>query len=176
MRERKVMQCPNCKATLRTIEYEGIRIDTCDGCAGEWLDGAELGHIVNAREARFDEQERQAIAAAAKITGVALARADRDLECPRCAVRTDAINYAGDSGITIDRCPRCRGFWLDAEELETVQMLVEGWEDLLPEDLAKHGPRLRQIATEVESRLDVNVSRFAFVNAIINGIIAIMYD
>lgn len=167
------MQCPSCSTTLTTIDYEGIKIETCPGCEGEWLDAGELGHIARAREVRFDEEERRAIAAACKITPVVLEHHGRDRTCPRCGGRTDAINYGGDTGIIIDKCPACVGIWLDAGELEKIQMLVEGWKDGLPEDLQKHGPRLRQIAEEVKKRGRVRISRFGFVNAIINGILDI---
>ncbi|RME37499.1 MAG: hypothetical protein D6788_09350 [Planctomycetota bacterium] len=165
------MNCPNCNATLEPITYEGITIETCPACGGEWLDAGELRHIVKAREVRFDEAQRRALAQATKITPVDLARADRDLLCPKCGGRTDALNYGGDSGLIIDRCPDCHGIWLDAGELEKVQMLVEGWEDGLPDDLKQHGARLRRIAREVEERSKVKVSRFGFINAIINGIL-----
>lgn len=165
------MNCPNCKHILRAVEYEGIHIETCTQCHGEWLDAGELGHIVKAREVLFDVQERKAVAAAASIKGVRLKDVDRDLRCPTCGGQTDAINYGGDTGIIIDRCTSCHGMWLDADELEKIQMLVEGWEDHLPDDLKKYGPRLRKVAEELDQRDDVRVSHFAFVNAIINGIL-----
>ena len=55
------MKCPNCDNSLATTTYEGIRIETCPGCEGEWLDDSELGHVVRARETRFDPQERRAV-------------------------------------------------------------------------------------------------------------------
>lgn len=167
------MQCPSCKSMLRTIQYEGIQIETCDACQGEWLDAGELKHIVQARETRFDEQERRAVAAAVKITGVDIEQADRDLVCPKCGGRTDALNYGGDTGIVIDKCPGCGGVWLDGGEMKKIQMVVEGWEDLLPEDLKQHGARLRQVADEVKERGKVKISSFGFINTIINGILDI---
>jgi Zn-finger nucleic acid-binding protein len=115
-----------------------------------------------------------AVAAATKISGVKLDDADRDLECPKCGGRTDAVNYGGDTGIVIDRCTGCRSIWLDAGELEKVQMVVEAWEDGLPEDLKRFGPRLRQVADEVDEKTSFKGSRFAFVNAIINGILDVV--
>ena len=168
------MKCPNCGERLRRIEYEGIQIETCSGCQGEWLDAQELKHVVKAREVRFDEQERRAIAASATIQGVKLDQVDRDLTCPKCGGQTDAINYGGDSGIIIDRCSQCRGIWLGADGLEGIQMLVEGWDDGLQDDLAKYAPRLRKVAADVDRRDDVKVSRFGFVNAAINGILDIL--
>ncbi len=168
------MKCPSCQSGLKTIRYEGIRIETCSACGGEWLDADELGQVNRVREVRFDPDERRAVAEATKITGVKLADVDRDLPCPKCAGQTDAINFGGDTGIIIDRCTSCKGMWLDASELEKVQMLVEGWRDGLKDDLARFGPRLREIAAEVDRRDDVTVSRFGFVNAIINGILDVL--
>lgn len=168
------MKCPGCKAALKSIAYEGIHLETCDGCGGEWLDAEELGHIARARETRFTPEERRAVAAAAKITGVKIKDHDRDLACPKCGGTTDAINYGGDSGVIIDRCTSCHGIWLDKAELEAVQLLVEGWEDGLSGDLAKYGPKLHKVAEEVDARTRVRISRFSFVNAIINGILDIV--
>lgn len=168
------MKCPNCQAALKTIAYENTQIETCDGCGGEWLDAKELGHIARVRETRFSPEERRAVSAASKITGVKIKDHDRDLACPKCGGATDAVNYGGDSGIIIDRCPACHGIWLDKAELEGVQLLVEGWQDGLTGDLAKFGPRLHQLAEEVDARSKVQISRFRFMNAIINGVLDIM--
>lgn len=167
------MQCPSCKSSLRTIQYEGIQIETCDACHGEWLDADELKHIVQVRQTRFDEQERRAVAAAVKITGVDVEQADRDLVCPKCRERTNAVNYGGDTGIVIDKCPGCGGIWLDGGEMEKIQKIVEGWKDGLPEDLKRYGARLRQVADEVKERGEVKISSFGFINSIINGILDI---
>ncbi len=81
----------------------------------------------------------------------------------------------GGQGIIIDRCPECHGIWLDGGELEKVQVLVESWKDGLPEDLKKYGPKLQKVATELESRNKVAVSRLpligGFVNAMVGGIL-----
>ena len=169
------MKCPNCQATLCTIQYEGVDIETCPECHGEWLDDDELGKIVRLREVKFDEEARRAIAESTTITGVKLTDVDRDLVCPKCGGTTDALNYGGDSGIILDRCTSCGGFWLDREELEKVQMLVEGWEDRLPEDLKQYGPRLRDVEARLDREDDVKVSRLprvgGFINTMINGIL-----
>ena len=169
------MNCPNCKTELSGIEYEGIGIETCQACGGEWLDADELGKIVRIREVKFDEHERRAIAESTTITGVRLEDVDRDLICPKCGGTTDALNYGGDTGIILDRCTGCGGFWLDGDELEKVQMLVEGWNDALPDDLQKYGPKLRDVAARLDREDDVEISRLpligGFINTIINGIL-----
>lgn len=172
------MECPNCQGQLSAITYEGIQVESCPSCGGEWLEGDELGKIVRLRQQRFSKQEQQAIANAEPVTGIKLADADRDLTCPKCGGTTDALHYAMDTGIIIDRCTACHGLWLGGGELEKVQMLMEAWEARLPEDLAKLRPRMREIAAEVEAADDVQVSRLPFVgryiNLFINGVLDIM--
>ena len=174
------MNCPNCQGSLRPITYEGIKVETCPSCGGEWLDADELGKVVKIREQKFSEEQRRAIAESTTYTGVALKDADRDLTCPKCrgGSRTDAVNYGGGSGIVIEKCPSCRGIWLDKEELEKIQTLVEGWDDKLPEDLKKHGKMLRQIAVKMDEADDVHPSTLPVVgpsiNVMINGILDLM--
>jgi Zn-finger nucleic acid-binding protein len=160
---------------LQTINYEGLSIETCSKCHGEWLDDAELGKIVRIREVKFDPDERRAIAESTTITGVVLEDVDRALKCPKCSGTTNAVNYGGNTGIIIDRCTTCRGIWLDGLELEKIQMVVEGWDDALPEDLKKYGPKLRDIAAKLDEADDVHVSRLPligeFMNSAINGIL-----
>ena len=117
------MNCPSCKSRLSVTHYEGIEIEICNNCGGSWLDGDELGKIVKIREVRFDKDARRAIAESTTITPVVIADVDRDLSCPKCDGTTDAINYGGNTGIIIDRCTGCRGFWLDGGELEKIQMV-----------------------------------------------------
>ena len=168
------MKCPQCDSSLKTITYKGIRLETCPGCGGEWLDDSELRHVTKAREVRFDPQHRRAVAEATKIKGVVLADVGRNLVCPKCGGRTDPINYGGNTGLIIDRCNQCHGIWLDARELEKIQMLIEGWEDGLQDDLAKYAPSLRKVAEQVDRDDDVSVSRVGFINSIINGILDIL--
>ena len=54
-------------------------------------------------------------------------------------------------------------------------MLVEGWEDKLPEDLQKYGSMLRDVEVKLDREDDVQVSRIpvvgGLINAMINGIL-----
>jgi Zn-finger nucleic acid-binding protein len=165
------MKCPNCQTPLKTNDYEGISIETCSQCNGEWLDSDELGKVVAIREARFNSDEKRAISESTTIKGVVLEDIDRDLKCPKCDGITDALNYGDDSGIIIDRCTVCHGLWLDDRELEKIQMLIEGWDDALPADLEKYGPKLRDVAAELEEADDVAVSRIPFIGKFINSAI-----
>lgn len=165
------MKCPNCKNHLHGVTYEGITIETCESCGGEWLDGGELATINKVRDVRFNDEEKKAVAAATPITGVKLRDVDRDLLCPKCDGVTDPVNYGGDTGIVIDRCPGCGGIWLDAHEMEKIQMLVEHWENGLPDDLKKHSARLKRVGVEIEERTRFNLAGIPFMNALVNRVI-----
>jgi uncharacterized protein len=39
------MRCPRCDGTLNETTFEGVSIDTCDKCAGVWLDSGELEQL-----------------------------------------------------------------------------------------------------------------------------------
>ena len=176
------MKCPSCDGSLQTIVYEGVTVETCPSCRGEWLDATELGSIVKAREVKFDTDELRAIAESTGITGVDLRDADRDLLCPKCGGTTDAMNYGCDTGIIIDRCTGCKGFWLDGEELENIQKLVEGWEGMRAEDVEKYGPAVRNVEAKFDENND-QVIEFShlplvgkYINTLIHGILNLSDD
>ena len=164
--------------TLHPITYEGIEIESCTHCKGEWLDHDELHKITELREVKFSQAELKAVGASAAITKRRISIKNHTLVCPKDGETTESIQYGGDSGIVIDRCTACGGFWLDDAELENVQALIERWEDLLPTDLQQFSPLLHEIAAKVDRDDDVTVSRLplvgAFINACVNGALDIL--
>jgi Zn-finger nucleic acid-binding protein len=164
-----VMHCPCCGTYLRPTEYEGVVVHTCDGCGGEFLGGGELAHIVNTRDQRFSPVLRQALADRKPEFGLP-SDTQRWLNCPSCRKPMQSLNYCGDSGIVVDRCDHCQGVWLDHEELEKVQIIMEQWEDKAPEQIKAISDHLEQIRRETAESTGRAFagSRFAFVNALIN--------
>ena len=175
------MQCPSCGASsMRSIDYEGVTVETCDSCGGFWLDEPELRIINAVREKKFDRETCNAIANQNGVQGVRLADVDRDLTCPKCGGETDAVNFGGNTGIIIDRCTSCGGMWLDKGELANIQRVVEGWEARLPDDIARFGSKLENVRQDVRHGLDEadNVSQLpgpigAFMNMLIGGVLRI---
>ncbi len=170
------MECPKCHQTLTGIDYAGVHIETCPACGGDWLDAGQLGSIVEARQARFDEKTCIAIAQAAKITGEKMLALNRHLTCPKCGGTTSPVNYGDDSGLIIDKCPGCNGVWLERGELEKIQELVEGWDDGLPADLAHYGPKLREVAAQEHAFEQVHTTHIRLIDAMINGILDLLGD
>ena len=145
------MNCPNCQHSLTQEDYEGVEIDRCTHCQGVYLDDGELKHINEAREKTFSSED---IAAVNGIQSKIQANEEEmagQIQCPKCAGSTmSRRHFAGQSGIVIDRCPDCKGLWLDAGEIEKIQILVEGWEGQENADLTSYSERMREVASKVE--------------------------
>jgi hypothetical protein len=47
------MKCPRCDGTLKEVMIEHVAIDTCDKCAGTWLDTGELEKLTETDIARW---------------------------------------------------------------------------------------------------------------------------
>ncbi|HDZ21253.1 MAG TPA: hypothetical protein ENH78_08175 [Phycisphaerae bacterium] len=168
------MTCPRCGGGLRTIDYEGGKIETCTGCGGEWLDGGELGQIVRTVEETFPREMRDSLDAINKNMFSIDDEVENEVSCPKCpGVELNRFNYACSSGIAIDRCPECSGIWLDKDELEKVQILVEEWQAKLEEDLETYGPLVEKVRQEAEQldRESGNISRSAYVNAVLRRLV-----
>jgi len=40
------MKCPKCGSDLKEVDYQNVKIDTCTGCKGIWLDSGELNILI----------------------------------------------------------------------------------------------------------------------------------
>ena len=164
------MQCPQCSSPLTPTAYEDVPIHTCETCGGELIGGEDLSRIVQARQVQFSEQLRAEFEQHRPSFGGADGQPRRQLTCPACDASMELVNYGGDSGVFIDRCPVCGTVWLDHEELERVQIVMERWADDAPAQLRVIAGELelarRQAADSTKGAF--TGSRFAFVNAIVN--------
>ncbi|MDP7033341.1 MAG: zf-TFIIB domain-containing protein [Planctomycetota bacterium] len=147
------MNCPHCQNTLTQEDYEGVEIDRCTACEGIYLDDGELKHINDAREKTFSPEEISAVDGIQKQVQAHSEEAVGSIQCPKCTdSQMNRQNYAGQTGIVIDRCPNCKGLWLDAGEVEKIQIMVEGWEGEQSADLQSYGARMQEVASRaVES-------------------------
>jgi len=141
------MKCPRCNFLLCSIVYDGVQIEICPECKGEWLHAGELQKIVQ----HHDEDDHD------------------ELNCPHCeGVRMEHFNYGDTSGIILHKCPECGGIWTDKDQLMKVEEVVDGWKTD-DEDVAKYGPILQKIEVEEQKQLDqaVSISKFGFVNSVL---------
>ena len=167
------MQCPQCAGPLQATAYEGVPIHTCETCGGEFIGGEEFARIVGNRQEQFSDQQRVELAECKPSFGHIGTQPQRWLRCPACDQTMNVTNYAGDSGIFVDRCSVCSGLWLDHEELEKIQVVMEKWTDEASPQLRSIAGRLQAARLEAATRTSGSFSgsRFAFVNALINRIL-----
>lgn len=164
------MDCPQCAWSLQEITYENVPVHTCPNCGGEFVAGDALAAIVRIREQTFPADLHEALAEAEPFAGVPESRRQRAIDCPSCSEAMTVINYCGDSGVFVDRCTSCSGLWLDQDELEQIQVLMERWTDEAPQKLRDCATQLEQARRSAaeHSGARFHGSRFAFINALIN--------
>jgi Zn-finger nucleic acid-binding protein len=164
------MKCPRCSSALNSAEYDGVKIEVCSGCKGEWLHVGELEKIVEHHDEVFTPQEIASLDAVNKEIFTDENLDHDELNCPQCAdVRMEHFNYGDTSGIILHKCPECGGIWMDKDELTKIEEVVDGWKSDLGQDSAKYDPVLKKIEVQEQQQLDqaVSISRFGFVNAVI---------
>jgi len=108
--------CPRCATPLGPAEY-GAGVEACGSCGGHWLSHDDLRALLDAGpppDAPPGEGDPVPVQ-------VPLHEVREDLPCPACGSTMEAFNYAGDSGIILDRCGPCGRLWLDAGELGEVR-------------------------------------------------------
>jgi len=86
------------------------------------------------------------------------------------------FNYNYSSGIIVDRCKKGCGMWLDADELDKVQIHSELWQDKLEANRDRFTMLAGQVEQDARSNIDkideaVGPSRFRFINSMIRGLV-----
>jgi Zn-finger nucleic acid-binding protein len=106
------MNCPTCHKPLTAESLHGQIVDRCGACNGLWIDHGELAPLVRHTQPR-----------AVAVKPVA---GSGDIDCPKCAKSLAPFNYAHDSGVLIQRCALCDGFWIESGQLELLAKYRSG--------------------------------------------------
>jgi uncharacterized protein len=111
------MNCPACDHLLQPRKAGSITVDACEGgCGGIWFDAFEMQKVDEAHEAAGEELLM--IARDPGVTG----DPGRRRNCPRCETVVMLRHAHKDNPqVTVDECPGCGGFWLDAGELGLIR-------------------------------------------------------
>ncbi|MBN1419579.1 MAG: zf-TFIIB domain-containing protein [Planctomycetes bacterium] len=159
------MKCPQCSTLLVRAVRGGVPIDGCLACGGTFVERPFL------RPAPNEESPASGSAPGGE------SYADRAIGCPRCTTLMERERFPR-AGILIDRCPRCHGIWLDARDLEAVEI---GLPPTGPEPRDPHpagtapsapaAPSPRRERTPLSGRL-ATPSLFARIAASVAGAIA----
>ncbi len=128
--------CPRCHTPLSSEEHGDIVMERCDQCGGRFLDPDDLKAIL--------EMVRLPVTGTATRMGVDLTGVNEDAACPHCNVPMEPFNYAGDSGVILDKCHGCGGLWLDKGDLERVLAVVAASEKDIERDMKRFSADLYQ--------------------------------
>ena len=113
------MKCLRCETVEMEIQFRGegddkVEVDSCPTCNGLWLDAKELAKLDDNFFVNVEEIE---------LEDVSPTEEDSQLICPRCegkpSLRKASPRELGD--VVLDTCPTCKGYWLDAGELNKVK-------------------------------------------------------
>ena len=124
--------CPRCRIPLAETFYEGVGIRICSRCCGRLVDAAAVDRIVARREITFSDALREkarrfreaAVRNPLRRQKVEAALAP-DVPCPNCGYRMAPRPYNYQYFVPVDKCLSCGKIWFDADELETLQILIE---------------------------------------------------
>ncbi|KTB48122.1 Transcription factor zinc-finger [Dehalogenimonas alkenigignens] len=107
-----MMRCPHDQAELRGVAaacHYGLplRLDQCPECGGIWFDESELFRARQGEAARLEALDEASLARPT-------AAARHDLACPRDGTRLQRFTDRHfPSEVILERCPACRGLWLN---------------------------------------------------------------
>jgi Zn-finger nucleic acid-binding protein len=155
---------------LSPVDDDGVQVDVCTGCQGEWLSAGELQLLVERHAEVFTPEELASVDAVNQAIFTAENCDHDELNCPQCeTVPMEHFNYGDTSGMILHKCLECGGIWTDKDQLKKAEMLVDGWKECLNQDMDKYGPILKKVELKEQEELDkaVSISRFGFVNAVL---------
>jgi Zn-finger nucleic acid-binding protein len=116
------MNCPKCIGLLEEKEIvKGIKVDVCFVCEGIWFDKNELEAVIAADAKSYLLNDLSASDYDGTETKEFKDTLNQKIgDCPKCAnVKMEKISHkAKPFDLTLDRCPRCGGIWLDGGEIE----------------------------------------------------------
>ena len=103
-------KCPRCRVFLEVITHEGFKGGGCPKCAGIWLGANDL---VNALRF-YAANKGVALKTIALLEAPARPSA---LRCPQCS---SALQSIALRAVEVEKCPSCRGVFLDHGESEAI--------------------------------------------------------
>jgi Zn-finger nucleic acid-binding protein len=110
--------CPACGHALSTKTVGDLTVDVCaGGCGGIWFDNQELQKVDNSSETLGDQLLDIPVDPHVQVDQT------QRYHCPKCEARPIMMRHfeSVKRRATVDQCPSCNGYWLDAGELRTIR-------------------------------------------------------
>ena len=109
-----MLTCPNDGTALTQIQIEGVPVDQCSVCGGQWLQRGELETLSEHHKAHLDP---------VTVGEVGMMHSQR--KCPQDGTMMSQHEFMEHTGIKIDQCSTCQGIWLDKAELTNILNYLE---------------------------------------------------
>lgn len=126
-------RCPRCRISLRETFYEGVSIKACADCGGKLIDAGVMDRIITRREVAFAEdlqKKAQDFKDSFMWNPIHTMKIDMEksshIFCPNCGHKMLPRPYNYHYVIPVDKCLSCQKIWFDRDELEILQILIEG--------------------------------------------------
>ena len=126
------MKCAKCHNSLEGFQLRTEEIKRCPKCYSVFLDEDEMFIIKSTTPEEIaacspvvtEKKEKEGEVNTEKINKAYRQRSK--VICPRCRVNMLEYNFAYDSPIIINRCPKCSGVFLDPGELAMIKDFLDG--------------------------------------------------
>jgi len=170
------LPCPACSTLMPPRQVGGVGLNECLSCHGLWAPGESFDLLVSrAIEARQQASPAELYTLKPRVTGSNPAKQGvKYRNCPECDGYMARRNYRKKSGVIIDTCSE-HGIWLDADELEKIQIHAEYWQDRLEANRDRFTLLAGQVEEDSRSQIQAideatGPSRFRFINSALRGI------
>ena len=111
------MNCPRDGSLLAKATMLGLELDKCHACDGIWCDRGELERLRDSKLPEIEEAIERKYGNPKPVEGGLTGY----MRCPRCGdARLFSYRYTYIRPVTVDRCERCHGIWLDKGELSLI--------------------------------------------------------
>jgi len=142
-------KCPKCGVRLSRVRFQGLPVRSCPDCSGELVEEPTLKALKRkATPCRPDDQQAFLCQAANS------ANESAPLRCPRCRRLMDKVQLPDCGNLQVDVCSRCKVYWLDACELEAMQIQRdEALSSMSPEE-REHLEEMRRVNAAMAIRRD----------------------
>ncbi len=129
----KQNKCPRCRVSLQGGYYEGVPVKICPQCSGKLMDSTFKERVITRKEIKFSDHliqkaldfKNSFLQNPTQVKKIAFAKSVR-ISCPSCGSSMVPRPYSLHYVIPVDKCMSCYKIWFDADELEILQILIEG--------------------------------------------------
>lgn len=112
------MLCPRDQIETRKTTLHGAVVELCEKCGGMFLEKGELNRVAGPTEGDL-EYSTVDLDSFQHEDGLG------PMVCPRDGVAMKKVEFNIETGIILDYCETCHGFWVDGRELARINEEVK---------------------------------------------------